>query len=63
MKIAQLLSGFDTMLNNEEHKFLESHNDEFKLSNLDDREQWIVQNLVRKGIYKISNQNEITRSK
>lgn len=56
MKIAQLLSGFDTVLSNEEQKFVESH-DAVRITSLTERDQWIAQNLVRKGIYSISKDN------
>jgi truncated hemoglobin YjbI len=56
MKITQLLSGIDTYLNNEEQQFVESH-DQIKITSLHEREQWIAQNLVRKGIYTISKDN------
>jgi truncated hemoglobin YjbI len=56
MKITQLLSGIDTYLNNEEQQFVESH-DQIKITSLHEREQWIAQNLVRKGIYAISKDN------
>jgi truncated hemoglobin YjbI len=56
MKITQLLSGIDTYLNNEEQQFVESH-DQIKITSLHEREQWVAQNLVRKGIYTISKDN------
>ena len=56
MKITQLLSGVDTYLNNEEQKFVENH-DQIKITGLHEREQWVAQNLVRKGVYTISKDN------
>lgn len=56
MKIHQLLSGFDLYLNNEEKTFLEEH-DEVKITSLDEHNRWLVQNLVRKGVYSISKDN------
>jgi hypothetical protein len=56
MKIAQLLSGLDTVLSNEEQSFFETH-DQVRISSLDERNQWLAQNLVRKGLYTISKDN------
>jgi len=55
MKIRQLLSGLDIAITNEEQQFIDTHNDRIRLTSLDDREQWLVQNMVRKGLYSISN--------
>jgi len=57
MKIRQLISGLDIAINNEEHRFIESHEDTVKLTALDEHDQWIAQGLVRKGIYKIGRDN------
>lgn len=54
MKIAQLLSGVQIVLTNQEQLFIEDHSDQFSITTLDDRSRWIAQNLVRKGIYSIS---------
>lgn len=54
MKIAQLLSGLGIALTNEEQEFIKKH-DRIKVESLDDREVWMVQNLLRKGIYELSN--------
>ena len=57
MKIAQLLSGVDIMLNNQEKQFVEKYI-QVKIDSLNEQEQWLAQNLVRKGIYKISKDNQ-----
>jgi len=54
MKIRQLLSGFDIAITNDEHQFMERHNNDVKLTSLDEHDQWIAQTLVRKGVYTIS---------
>jgi hypothetical protein len=54
MKIHQLLSGFNTPVTNEEQHFIENHQGTLKLSSLDERDSWIAQSLVRKGVYTIS---------
>jgi hypothetical protein len=56
MKIQQLLSGLKVVLTNEEKNFVKKYS-EVKISALNEHDQWIVQNLVRKGIYLISNDN------
>jgi hypothetical protein len=57
MKIAQLLSGLGVALTNQEHMFVEKYN-HVKIYSLDEHEQWLAQNLVRKGIYAISKDNQ-----
>jgi demethoxyubiquinone hydroxylase (CLK1/Coq7/Cat5 family) len=58
MKIHQLLSSdLAIALTNEEHRFVEQHDRTVKISNLDDHDQRTAQNLVRKGVYEISNDN------
>ncbi len=63
MKIAQLISGLPTIVTNEERRFMNAHPDRLKLTNLNDHELWIAQNLVRKGVYAISNDsNTLTKN-
>lgn len=58
MKIHQLLSlDVGISVTNEEQRFINKHNTEVRLSSLDDHEQWLAQNLVRKGVYGISEDN------
>jgi hypothetical protein len=57
MKIIQLLSGFDIALNNQEHQFVEKYN-HVRISSLTEHDKWMAQNLVRRGIYTISKDNE-----
>lgn len=56
MKIGQLLSGLKVILTNEEREFFERH-DRVKLDSLNEHDKWLAQNLVRKGLYSISNDN------
>jgi hypothetical protein len=51
MKIHQLISGVHLPITNEEQEFINNHGDGVKLTALNDHEQWIAQNLVRKGAY------------
>ena len=53
MKIYQLLSKVQLPVTNEENRFILKHQ-RVRISSLDERDQWIAQNLVRKGIYEIS---------
>lgn len=55
MRIEQLVSGLKVILTNEERAFVDHHKNKFSLDSLNERDQWLVQNLVRKGIYSISN--------
>jgi len=57
MRIHQLVSGPSIALTNEETKFVKKHSDQVKITSLDEHDQWLAQNLVRKGIYSISKDN------
>lgn len=59
MKIVQLLSGVGTAITNEETDFLDKYPTSAKITSLDERNQWIAQNLVRKGVYSISKDNNV----
>jgi uncharacterized protein YifE (UPF0438 family) len=54
MKIHQLLSGINTPVTNEEQQFIENHQQTIKLASLNEKDSWIAQSLVRKGVYTIS---------
>jgi hypothetical protein len=55
MRLTQLLSGLKMAITNEEQQFINRHQDTVRLTALDDHGQWVAQNLVRKGVYTISN--------
>jgi hypothetical protein len=59
MKIVQLLSGISTAITNEEQDFIEKHPTHVKITSLDEHNNWLAQNLVRKGIYAISKDNNV----
>jgi hypothetical protein len=64
MKILDVINLIGVAINNEERQFVSRHGDDVSLSNLDEREKWLAQNLVRKGLYEIStSQGQITRVK
>jgi len=54
MKIVQLLTGLPTTITNEELKFIKRHRENITINSLDEHDQWVAQNLVRKGVYSIS---------
>jgi hypothetical protein len=54
MKIHQLVGSHTIALTNEETQFVKKHNDQVKITSLDERDQWLAQGLVRKGVYQIS---------
>lgn len=58
MKIQQILGSMGVALNNEEKDFVADHGEEITLTVLDEHGLWIAQNLVRKGIYEISNDDK-----
>ena len=59
MKIQHLLSGLTIAVTNEEQAFLNQHEGRISLNSLNDHDQWLAQNLVRKGVYSISKDNTV----
>lgn len=57
MKISQLVSGLKLPLSNEENEFVTKHGKSVRLTTLDEHALWLAQNLVRKGVYSISKDN------
>lgn len=57
MKIHQLLSGVGIAITNEEQQFISRHDNNVRLSSLDEHDEWLAQSLVRKGVYSISKDN------
>jgi hypothetical protein len=58
MKIHHLLDGISIAITNEERKFINTHHKEIPLSALDAHDTWLAQNLVRKDVYKLTNDNK-----
>ena len=58
MKINHLIKDITIIVNNEERKFIESHNNTISLSSLSEHDSWTAQNLVRKGMYRLTNDNK-----
>lgn len=56
MKIYQLLDSMHLPVTNEEQAFISKHT-HVRITALDEHDTWIAQNLVRKGVYKISKDN------
>jgi len=54
MTIDQLLKQLVIFTSNEERQFIDRH-ERVKITSLSEHDHWIAQNLVRKGIYTISN--------
>lgn len=57
MKLHQISNKFPIILTNEENRFIKTHGDQVSLKSLDERGVWLAQNLVRKNIYKIIEDN------
>lgn len=57
MRIVHLLN-MDLPLTNEENRFIEDHPGTVKISKLEGRDEVLARNLVRKGIYEISKDNQ-----
>ena len=54
MKIHHLLGDISIAITNEERNFIRGHNGQIPLSSLDEHDNWIAQNLVRKNVYKLT---------
>jgi hypothetical protein len=54
VKILDLYSELPIILNNEEKKFVVVHGFRASLSSMNERDQWIAENLIRKGVYNYS---------
>jgi len=55
MKIHHLLGDISIVITNEERNFIRSHASNIPLAALDEHETWVAQNLVRKNVYKLTN--------
>lgn len=55
MKIHQLLDSPSVIITNEENEFIRTHGDDVSVSILDPHAKVVANNLVRKGVYSISN--------
>ena len=58
MKISNLVDSLTIMLSNEEHNFVKSHPQEILIGSLYERDYVLAQQLLRKGIYEISNDSK-----
>ena len=55
MKIHHLLDGVSIIITNEERNFIGAHGQQFPVASLSGRETWLAQNLLRKNVYKLTN--------
>ena len=58
MKIHHILDGISIIITNEERDFIKTHSTNVLLSSLNEHEMWTAQNLVRKGVYRITNDSK-----
>jgi len=58
MRIHHLLDEPSILLTNEEKDFIDNMGDEIKVNALKERDQVLAHNLVRKGVYSISKNNQ-----
>jgi len=58
MKIHHLLGAPSIIITNEENDFIKQHHYNFPIRSLNGREEVLARNLVRKGVYEISNDSE-----
>lgn len=57
MKISHLLDSVSVIVTNEEKKFINQFGKKISIGSLSEHDQWLAQNLVRKGVYTISKDN------
>jgi len=50
MKINELINSFEIFITNEERSIYETMNDKSALAQFNEREQFIIQNLIRKSL-------------
>lgn len=55
MRIHQILGELPIIITNEEQDFIKRHHAEIMIEKLHERDQVLARNLVRKGIYEVSN--------
>lgn len=55
MKITELVSMIGIHLSNEELDFVTNYGDQIRATSLDEHSSWVAQNLLRKGVYELSN--------
>jgi hypothetical protein len=58
MRLHQILGAPSIILTNEEREFIFRHNPRITISKLLDRDEVLARNLVRKGVYDVSDSNE-----
>jgi hypothetical protein len=58
MKIHHILNGISIMITNEERDFIKRFQSVIPLSSLNEHDVWTAQNLVRKGVYKLTNDSK-----
>jgi hypothetical protein len=63
MRIHHIIDGISIIITNEERRFISKNDDKtVTIESLDDHDQWVAQNLVRKGVYTLSkDKKHITR--
>jgi hypothetical protein len=59
MKIHHIVGAPSIILTNEERDFIKNHHKEIPIKSLYDREEVLARNLVRKGVYEISNDSTL----
>lgn len=62
MKIHEIINGVPIIVTNEEQAFIDRHDDTVSMDFLDERQEIVANNLIRKGVFAISNDRRyITR--
>lgn len=57
MKIQDLVNSIPIHITNEERAFITRHQKTVRITALDEHDHWLAQNLVRKGVYSVREDN------
>lgn len=59
MRLHEISDGVPIFISVEEHNFIKKHGSKVFVSSLDEHNSYLANNLVRKGVYSISNDRKV----
>ena len=59
MRLHEISDGVPIFITSEEQGFIKKHGDKIFISSLDEHNSYLANNLVRKGVYSISNDKKV----
>lgn len=63
MKLHEISGGVPIFLTTEEDLFIKKHGNQIYVSSLDEHNTYLANNLIRKGVYDISNDRKVINKK